>query len=359
MKLLKPSILKTLAAKEAGLPPGTLVYTGQQRVESVRIDVIDYDQADLREIQVESVDECLPFKDTPTVTWMNVTGLHDISLIEKLGQQYDIHPLVMEDVVHTGQRPKYDDFGSYLFFVLNTLHSGEEAGQIRTEQISLILGPNFVISFQEIPEDPFENVRERLRKSKGRIRGMGSDYLAYALMDAIVDHYFAILETLGEQIEEMGAKAVDDPSPDTLHAVQGLKRTLNHLRRSIWPLREVVSALERGESNLIADSTGIYLRDVYDHTIQVVETVETFRDMASGMFDTYLSSVSNRMNEVMKVLTIIATIFIPITFVAGVYGMNFQNMPELARPWGYPAALGVMLIIAVGMLVYFRRKRWL
>ncbi len=187
---------------------------------------------------------------------------------------------------------------------------------------------------------------------------MGPDYLAYALMDAIVDNYFAILEALGEQIEELGEEAVNDPTPATLHTIQALKRDLIHLRRSIWPLREVVSALERGESKLIRKTTAVYLRDVYDHTIQVIETVETFRDMVSGMFDIYLSSVSNRMNEVMKVLTIIATIFIPITFVAGVYGMNFHSMPELAQPWGYPAALVVMAGIAVWMIFFFKRKGW-
>jgi magnesium transporter len=347
------------SAKEAGLPPGTLIYTGEQRVERVRIDMIDYDQANMQEMEATSVDACIPFKATPTVTWMNVTGLHDLTLVEKLGEGYNIHPLVLEDVVHTGQRPKLDDFGEYIFLVMNTLHRNENTWEIRTEQISLILGPNYVISFQEVPEDPFDSVRERLRQSKGRIRRMGSDYLAYALIDAIVDHYFSILESLGDQIEGMSTKAVNDPTPETLRDIQDLKRTLNHLRRTIWPLREVVNALNRGESELVSESTGVYLRDVYDHTIQVVEMVETFRDIASGMFDTYLSGVSNRMNEVMKVLTIIATIFIPVTFVAGVYGMNFQRMPELSQPWGYPAALCVMLVIAVGMLFYFRRKRWL
>jgi magnesium transporter len=345
--------------KQAGLPPGTLVYTGEQRVEKVRIDVLDYDEQNIREVEAKSVEECLPFKDTPTVTWMNVTGLHDVEVIEKLGLQFDIHPLVLEDVVHTGQRPKFDDFGDYLFLVLNTLHTNEGTTEIATEQISLIVGPNYVISFQEMPEDPFESVRDRLRQSKGRIRESGSDYLAYALMDAVVDHYFSILEALGDRIEDMGVEAVNDPTPKTLHDVQRLKSTLNRLRRSIWPLREVISGLERGDSKLIAKATIVYLRDVYDHTIQVVEMVETFRDMASGMFDTYLSSVSNRMNEVMKVLTIIATIFIPVTFVAGVYGMNFHHMPELAWRWAYPAVLLIMLAIALWMVFYFKRKGWL
>jgi magnesium transporter len=359
VKLTKTRPHRRPLAPQAGLPPGTLVYTGEQRVERVKIDVIDYDKEHIREVEAKTVEECFPFRETPTVTWLNVTGLHDVELVEKLGQQFDIHPLVLEDVVHTGQRPKVDDFETYAFIVMNTLHRDEKTGHIDTEQLSIILGSNYVISFQEIQEDPFENVRDRLRQDKGRIRGMGPDYLAYALMDAIVDNYFSILEGVGDQIEEMGATAVSDPTPEALGDIQSLKRTLYHLRSTVWPLREVISALERGESKLITKSTVVYLRDVYDHTIQVVEMVETFRDMASGMFDTYLSSVSNRMNEVMKVLTIIATIFIPITFVAGVYGMNFHHMPELATRWGYPAVLLVMLSIALSMVFYFKRKRWL
>ena len=347
------------AARKAGMPPGTLLYTGEQTIDKVTIDIIDYEESSVREFESATVDDCFPFRDTPTVTWMNVTGLHDVELIEKLGERFGLHPLVMEDIVSTGQRPKFEDFGGHAFMVLKTLHKVDAVGEIRTEQISLILGPNFVISFQEILEDPFGHVRERIRSGKGRIRTMGADYLAYALIDAIVDHYFVVLETLGDEIEVLGEEAVNDPSPRTLHTIQTLKRELSHLRRTVWPLREVVSGFQRGESALLSERTEIFLRDVYDHTIQVMETIEAFRDMVSGMFDTYLSSISNRMNEVMKVLTIIATIFIPITFVAGVYGMNFHRMPELARPWGYPAALGVMLLIAVGMLVYFRRKRWL
>ena len=347
------------AARKAGMPPGTVVYTGEQKLEKATIDIIDYDEGSLREFESVTVDDCFPFRDTPTITWMNVTGLHDVELIESLGGRFGLHPLVMEDIVSTGQRPKFEDFGNLAFMVLKTLHKSDVRGEVQTEQISLILGPNFVISFQEIHEDPFGQVRERIRSGKGRIRTMGPDYLAYALIDAIVDHYFVVLETLGDEIEALGEEAVNDPSPQTLHTIQTLKRELSHLRRMVWPLREVVSGFQRGESELLSERTEIFLRDVYDHTIQVMETLEAFRDMVSGMFDTYLSSVSNRMNEVMKVLTIIATIFIPVTFVAGVYGMNFHTMPELAKPWGYPAALGVMLLIAVGMLVYFRRKRWI
>ena len=347
------------AARKAGMPPGTVLYTGPRKLEKAAIDIIDYDGGGLREFEAASVEDCTPFKDTPTVTWMNVTGLHDVKIIEELGERFGLHPLVMEDIVSTGQRPKFEDFGTYAFMVLKTLHKADAVGEILTEQISLILGPSFVISFQEIEVDPFGHVRERIRSGKGRIRTMGPDYLAYALIDAIVDHYFVVLETLGDEIEVIGEETVNDPTPSTLQTIQTLKRELSHLRRSVWPLREVISGFQRGESVLLAEKTEIFLRDAYDHTIQVMDTVEAFRDMVSGMFDTYLSSVSNRMNEVMKVLTIIATIFIPITFVAGVYGMNFQRMPELAWPWAYPAALLVMVAIALVMIAYFKRKRWL
>jgi len=347
------------AARKAGMPPGTLLYTGEHQLEKATIDIVDYDEGSLREFGSATVEDCFPFRDTPTVTWMNITGIHDTSIIGSLGERFGLHPLVMEDIVSTGQRPKFEDFGGYAFMVVKTLHKAEGVGEIRTEQISLILGPNFVISFQEIEEDPFGHVRERIRSNKGRIRTMGPDYLAYALIDAIIDHYFVVLETLGDEIEILGEETVKDPGPETLRTIQTLKRELSHLRRSVWPLREVVSSFQRGESTLLAEKTEIFLRDAYDHTIQVMETVESFRDMVSGMFDTYLSSVSNRMNEVMKVLTMIATIFIPVTFVAGIYGMNFQRMPELAKAWGYPAALLLMLAIALWMVFYFRRKRWL
>jgi magnesium transporter len=348
-----------LRRKKAGLPPGTLIYVGDRRVDQVKIEIIDYDADHVTEVEPKTVEECLSFKESPTVTWLNVIGLHDTAVIEKLGERFGLHPLLLEDILSTEQRPKYEDFGTHIFIVLRMLRYKDEAHSIESEQVSLILGPNFVISFQEIKEDPFDPIRERIRSGKGRIRGAGADYLAYALMDAVVDNYFVILEKVGDAIEVLGEAAVSDPTSKTLHTIQVLKRELGHLRRSIWPIREVVSGLERGGSALIADSTGIYLRDVYDHTVQVMETVESFRDMVSGMFDTYLSSVSNRMNEVMKVLTIIATIFIPITFVAGVYGMNFRHMPELTLRWAYPAVLLLMLVVALSMVAYFRRRKWL
>jgi magnesium transporter len=345
--------------KKAGLPPGTLIFEGEHKVEKVRITMFDYDTLHFQEREVEKIEDCFPFRDEPTVTWINIDGLHDVELVEKIGTHFGIHPLVLEDIVGVGQRPKMEDFEDYIFFIVRMLSYAEAKGEIESEQVSLILGKNFVISFQEREGDVFEPVRERIRSQKARIIKHGSDYLAYALLDVVIDNYFSILERVGDRVETMDDEIVDNPVPETLAEIRRLKREMIHLRKSVWPLREVVSTLERTETDLIADSTGIYLRDVYDHTIQVIDTIESLRDMISGILDIYISSVSNRMNEVMKVLTIIATIFIPLTFIAGIYGMNFEYMPELKIPWSYPAVWVVMVVIGIVMLAYFRRKRWL
>ena len=345
-------------SEKAGLPPGTLVHVGEKRLEKTRITVIDYDQEGLREKEARTVEECFPLQDAPTVTWINVDGIHEVEIVEQLGSRLGLHPLIQEDIVNTQQRPKMEDFGTYLFIVLKMPYCDEE-GQMQATQVSLVLGPNFVVSFQEWSPDVFEPIRERIRAGKGRLRSMGADYLAYALIDAIVDDYFVLLERLGENIEELEDELVTSPGPQTLKPIHNLKRNMISLRRSVWPLREVVSFLERGETQLIHESTRIYLRDVYDHTIQVIDAIEALRDTAAGMLDVYLSSVSNKMNEIMKVLTIIATLFIPLTFLVGVYGMNFDHMPELRWHYGYAMVWMVMLIVAGAMLAYFRRKRWM
>lgn len=346
-------------SEKAGLPPGTLVHIGERKTEKVRIRILDYDEAQFEEKEAKTIEECLPFKDTPTVTWINIDGIHQVEIIEKLGSYFGLHPLLLEDILNTDQRPKMEDYGDYIFVILKMLYSGENKDEIEAEQVSLILGSNFVISLQEREGDVFDPVRDRIRKSKGRIRKTGSDYLAYALLDAIVDNYFLILENVGEKIEETEEQLATNPNPETLQLIHALKKEMIFLRKSIWPLREMVSGLERCESSLIHESTGAYLRDVYDHTIQIIDTVESYRDMISGMLDIYLSSISNKMNEVMKVLTIFASIFIPLTFVAGLYGMNFEFMPELTWHWGYFALLGFMVFVGVSLMVYFKRKRWL
>jgi len=346
-------------SKAAGLPPGTLIYIGDKKLEKPRITVIDYDEQSFQEKQLPKIEDCFEFKAKPTVTWINIDGIHDTEVIEKIGSHYDLHALTLEDILTTGQRPKFEDLEKHLFIVLNMLSFSDEKQQIQAEQVSIILGPNFVISFQESIGDVFEPIRDRIRNAKGRIRKMGCDYLMYSLMDAVVDGYFSILERFGEKIELMEEELVASANEQTLKRIHQLKREMIFLRKSVWPLRELISGLERSESGLIAESTAVYLRDLYDHTIQVIDTVESFRDMVSGMLDIYLSVLSNRMNAVMKVLTIIATIFIPLTFIAGVYGMNFKYMPELEWKFGYEVIWVVMLIVAVIMLIYFKRKKWL
>jgi magnesium transporter len=352
------------SSRKKGLPPGSLVHIGERKTEKVRISIIDYNEEKFQEKEAKNVEECFPFKEKSTVTWLNIDGLHEIDVIDKLGKHFDVHPLVLEDILNTDQRPKMEDYESYIFFVLKMIYYDEKKGEVHTEQFSLILGHNFVISFQESFGDVFDAMRERLRKGKGKIRKMGADYLAYTLIDAIVDNYFVVLEKIGERIEDVEEELLDNPTPNTVHIIHGLKREMIYLRKSAWPLREIINGLLREESKLIKKTTHVYLRDLYDHTIQTIDTIETFRDMISGMFDMYMSSISNKMNEVMKVLTIFAAIFIPLTFVAGLYGMNFRpdaspfNMPELNFYWGYPMALFAMAIIGVIMLIYFKRQKW-
>ena len=352
-------------SKSKGLQPGTIVFVGEKKVEKTRIRIIDYDAANLEEKEVSSIEDCFPFKDSPTITWINIDGLHDVELIDGIGKHFDLHPLILEDIANTGQRPKLETSERYLFLVLKMLQVTQDTDEIRREQFSLVVGKNFVISFQERFGDVFEPVRKRLRKTEPRARFMSADYLAYALVDAIVDGYYSVLESGGEQIESVEDLLLEDPGVENLEIIHELKRELILMRKAVWPLREVIGGLDRIESPLIQDTTRAYLRDLYEHTIQVIDTVETFRDMVSGLLDIYMSSVSNRMNEVMKVLTIIATIFIPLGFLAGVYGMNFNtsvspyNMPELSFAYGYLMFWLLAVLIAGGLFLFFKRKSWL
>jgi len=346
-------------SRKAGLPPGSLIHIGEKKTADMKITVLDYDEHGSSESVPVQLDQCMAYRATPTVTWVDIEGGHDIEALEKLGLCFGLHPLVMEDILNTDQRPKLEDYGDYLYIVLRMLSNDPENGEVSSEQVSLILGKNFVLSIQEGAEgDVFDPVRVRIKNDKGQIRKLGADYLAYSLIDAIVDNYFIILEKIGERIEILEENLISDPGPETLQLLHHLKREMIYLRKSVWPLREVISAMQRRDSSLIREGTGYYLRDVYDHTIQVSDTIETFRDMLSGMLDIYLSSVSNRMNAVMKVLTVIATIFMPLTWIAGIYGMNFKHMPELEWRWGYEAVWLVMLAVAAGMIVYFKKKKW-
>lgn len=345
--------------KSAGSPPGTLVHVGEKKTDETRLALLHYDADTLMERPLEHVDEALPLLKPGTTTWINVDGIHDISLMETIGRQYRIHPLTLEDILNTTQRPKTEAFDDYLFIVIKMLHYDTEKDHISAEQVSLILGRTVLISFQEDVGDVFTPVRERIRKGKERIRSGGCDYLAYALIDAIVDNHFVILEKVGQRLEVMEETIDADSDAGILDEIHAIRRELIYLRKQVWPLREIVAHLQHEGEPFMGEATGPFLRDVYDHTIQTIDTIESFRDILSGMQDLYLSIISNRMNEVMKVLTIMATIFIPITFIAGIYGMNFSHMPELTWRWGYPVVWLVIIAVVVGMVVFFRRRKWL
>jgi magnesium transporter len=345
-------------AKKSGLPPGTVVYVGKQKVEQSVIKIMQYQNGNFFEKDTQSFEDVVASRDFSGVTWVNVDGLN-VDVIESVGELFNLHPLTVEDIAQTEQRAKLEDFDNYVYIVLRMLEYDKQENEIISEQLSVILGSNWLISFQESVGDIFDPIRERLRNDKGRIRKMSAAYLVYTLIDAVVDNYFSVLEKMGEKIEDLEDELISNPEPSTVQAIHKLKRQSISLRKSVWPLRELINNFGHCESDLIDKQTHLYLRDVYDHTIQVIDSIETFRDMLAGMLDIYLSSMSNRMNEVMKVLTIIATIFIPLTLISGIYGMNFRQMPELDSPLGYPLVLASMLFVAVGMLVYFWRKKWI
>ncbi len=346
-------------SKKTGLEPGTLVYTGEKPSREIKIDLINYSESQITGKELKKVDESFSIINQNTITWIDIRGLNNIQMIEQIGKNFNIHPLVLEDILSTNQRPKINDYEDYVFIVFKTFDYNKKEKIINSEQISLIFGKSFLISFRENNGKLFDSVNSRLQNSKARIRKSGTDYLAYALIDAVVDNYFNILEKIGEEIEDVEDKLITNPQQENLHSIHRLRREMILLRKSVWPLREVINIMERGETALIKKTTGIFLRDLYEHTVQIIDTIESYRDMVSGMLDTYLSSVSNRMNEVMKVLTIIATIFIPITFVAGVFGMNFKHMPELDWSWAYPVGFWAAIIIITSLMIfYFKKKNW-
>jgi len=347
-------------SRKSGLPPGTPVHIGERKAGAPRVSLMQYDGEQLVEEEMTDVSACRTWLSRPGVTWINIEGVHQIDLLERLGECVGLHSLVLEDIANTDQRPKAEDYGGYLYVVLRMLSLQAASQEVVGEQVSLIVGPNFVISFQEgIAGDAFNPIRERLRTAKGRVRREGADYLVYSLIDAIVDGYFVLLEKLGEQIEVLDERMLANRAADVARTIHLLKREMIWLRKAVWPLREMINTLQRAETPLIRASTGVYLKDVYDHTIEVIDTVETYRDVLSGMLENHLSLLTTRLNEIMKVLTVISTIFIPLTFITGIYGMNFRFMPELEWRWGYPLSLLAMVIIGVAMYFYYRRKKWL
>ena len=346
-------------SKAAGSSPGTLIHIGEKRTDAVNITRIEYNQTDFFEKKIDDVKSLEPVeKGGDIVTWVNIDGLHDVALMETVGNLFGIHSLVMEDILNTAQRPKMEDFEDYLFVTLKMFYR-DESRRIEAEQISIILGKNYVLSFTENTKDSLNIIKDRLRRGKGKIRQSGGDYLAYALIDMIVDHYFVALDHYNKIIDAMEDEVIESPQQESMQSIHAAKRELIFFHRQIWPLRELLGQLKKGDQPHIRETTRIYIADVYDHLTQVLETTESFRDIISGLQDLYLSTISQKMNEVMKVLTIIATIFIPLTFIAGVYGMNFKYMPELEWRWGYFTIWGVMLVIGCGLVYYFKKKRWL
>jgi magnesium transporter len=340
-----------------GAPPGTLFYNGEARTDKVKITLIEYNDSEFLEEEYYNLEDCISHVKPNMVKWINIEGLHDTELVEKIGKIYNIHPLTLEDIVHVDQRPKFEDFDHYVVAIMKMI---SYSTQVDSEQLAVILCENTVISFQEPHSgDAFDIIRTRLRQSKGRVRKLGPDYLAYALMDAVVDCYFTAIEKIGDKIEEIEEEIISESDKKSLLQLYHLKREMIYLRKQVWPMRDMINNMIRSETTLINPTSDMYLRDLSDHVTRIIDTVETYRDLLSGIMDIYLSTNANRMNEVMKVLTIMSSIFIPVTFIVGVYGMNFENMPELKTRNGYFIAWGIMLSIIIGLIIYFKRKKWM
>ncbi|MEJ2690367.1 MAG: magnesium/cobalt transporter CorA [Deltaproteobacteria bacterium] len=342
-----------------GKAPGSLIFIGTKKIDTPSISVIDYDPDNLQELELKDIRDAVALKDTGTVTWVNIDGIHDTKVIKNIGDDFGLHPLVMEDIVNTGQRPKMEEYDNYLFFVVKMLRYDTQRKMVISEQLSMVLGKNFLLTFQEQPGDVFEPVRERIRKQKGRIRGTGIDYLAYALLDTIVDNYIHIIEVLGEQIEDIENEILDNPDPELLPKINLYMREMNYLRKSVRPAREFIQKLTYLDTDLIAEKTTPFIKDLLDLTTQAVEVIDTYRDMLSDQLNIYHTGVTNKLNEIMKVLTIFSAIFIPLTFIAGIYGTNFKYLPELDYHYAYFIFWGVLIFIALVMLRFFKRRGWL
>jgi magnesium transporter len=346
-------------SEKSGLSPGSIVHIGEQKVDRVKISLIDYDPKKLDVKTIDLPEETYPLRETDTVSWINVIGLHDAEILNNIGSNFGIHALTLEDIVNTETRPKVEFFDDYIFIVLKMIFFSQEQQTIEIEQVSIILGKNYVITFQEREGDIFNPIRNRIQVVKGRLRQRGADYLTYTLIDVVVDNYYIILENISETLELLEEEVSENPDKTIPLKIQSLKKDTLLLRKTLWPLREAINHLNKQETGLFADSTSPYLQDLYDHAIQVVDTLETFREAATGLLELYQSTVSNKMNEVMKVLTIVASIFIPLTFIAGIYGMNFENMPELKWSFGYFMAWTLMVLIGLTLVIYFKKRKWL
>ncbi len=345
--------------KPAGASPGSVVYVGAEKTTPVTVSCVQYSADRYEAPRIVSPKECRPVLSPSGVAWYTIDGVHDVEILKTIGENFGLHPLVVEDISNTTQRPKLEGFDGYYFLATKMITYDPRSSKLKSEHVSVVFGQGFVLLFLQDPGDLFAPIRNRLEAGKGKIRESGSDYLTYALVDAIVDYYFHVLEDIGDRIEQLEDEVVSQPTARTLRTIHHVKRELISLRRSIWPMREVVNAMIRDESPLISKGVKIFLRDLYDHTVHVIDSVETMRDLITGTLDIYLSSVSNRLNEVMKVLTVMSSIFIPLTFIVGVYGMNFQYMPELTWRWGYPAVWLFMIALSFVLLALFKRKKWM
>lgn len=347
------------ASKKIGLSPGSLVYVGEKKDQPVQISILNYDAEGHDEMMNASVSDVLDFAAKKALTWIHVNGIHDISVIEDIGKAFGLHPLLLEDIVNTNHRPKLDDYDDYLFVVLKMPHAENTDQRFEIEHVCIVIGHDYILLFQESQSHIFDPVKDRIKRGKGRLQKYGVDYLAYALIDMIVDQYYGILESIGEEIEELQETSLAIQDQRLLSRIHDCKHRVMYLRKSIWPFREMISMMLRGESSQIKDYVMVYLQDVYDHVIQITDTVETYRDLLSGIMDIFMSGINNKMNEIMKVLTIISTLFIPLTFMAGVYGMNFKYMPELNWQLSYPVFWVAVIFIFFLMLVWFKHKKWI
>lgn len=359
--------VKRSVRKTPGAIPGTPIHTGIQHLDQVQMTVHDFDESHYEVIPIKKIEKSEPYLQNKSKTWIQVNGLHDIETLRTVWDYFDLHPLVQEDIVSTTQRPKVELYPDHIYIVLRMItHMQSENGEwvLQTEQISIVLGQTYVLSFQESDQPIFDPILKRLELSSTRLRKYGPDYLCYALIDTIVDHYFNAMDQISESIETTESLVLTSHTPENLNRIHSHRRDLVFFRKSVWSLRDALNSLVRDDSLLISSEVKIFIRDVYDHVVQIIDSIETNREMIIGLYDIYMSSISNRMNEVMKVLTIIATIFIPLTFIAGVYGMNFDpgsspyNMPELNWYYGYPLSLSLMFLVTIGLIYFFKRKGW-
>ncbi|TFG22932.1 MAG: magnesium/cobalt transporter CorA [Promethearchaeota archaeon] len=348
--------------KKVNLPPGTLIYNGNRIVEDPEVSIIRYSPDTYKKRLIDTqleIDEVEKYQEKNEIHWLNVKGISNPVLIEKIGSIFNLHPLLLEDILSPSQRPKFEEYDNYVFLIIKKIEWNKNEFDINTEQVSLVLSPPSLITFQEQKDNLFLSIEQRIEKSKGKIKNSDSSYLLYAIMDSVIDGYFISLEQIGEEIDEIEEKISESPNSALVRKIHSLKHTMSVFKKSVWPLREAINYLVRTDNAIISSTNSLYYRDIIDHLYQVLDTVENYREFLSSLLDLYLTMIGNKTNEIMKVLTIISTIFIPLTFIAGIYGMNFDFMPELLSPWGYPIVWIIMILITIGLLVYFRRKKWI